>query len=200
MKRLAKISVLLFAFFSLANLQAQEDQTKSALIIIDVQQFYFPGGRSELVEPEAASLKAQRLLKYFRENNGLVVHVKHQSEKEGEIHPNVKPVEGEKVITKSEVSAFNDTDLQRYLNENDITDLIICGMMTHMCVEGTTRAAVDLGYKCTVISNACATKDLTFDDYKINWKDVHMSTFASLKGYYAEVKTTDEFLTIGQLK
>lgn len=200
MKRLTQICILLIAFIGFANLQAQEDHPTSALIIIDVQQFYFPGGKSELVEPEAASINAQELLNYFRKNNGLIVHVKHKSEKEGDIHPNVKPLDGEKVITKIEVSAFNDTELQRYLIANDVTDLVICGMMTHMCVEGTTRAAVDLGYNCTVISDACATKDLTFDDYKVESQDVHMSTFASLKGYYSEVMTTEEFLNHTQKK
>lgn len=193
MKKILFIFVLIgFLFY---NSPAQEKNIDStALIIIDIQDFYFPGGKAELVNPEEASQKAAQVLKFFRENGILVVHVKHNFEPGGDIQKNVKPLDGEKVISKDDVSAFNGTDLQSYLDKHGISNLVLCGMQTHMCLEGTTRAAHDLGYKCTVISDACATRNLTFGDQVIQSQDVHLSTLSTLKGSYGEVMDAVSYL------
>ena len=68
-------------------------------------------------------------------------------------------------------------------------------MMTHMCIEAATRAAHDLGFKCTVISDACATKALDFEGKTISAEDVHYATLRTLSGSYAKVETTETFLT-----
>jgi nicotinamidase-related amidase len=166
----------------------------TALILIDIQYFYFPDGDVPLVEPEAAALQAQKVLTYFRENEGLVVHVKHAYEPGGDIHTLVKPAAGEKVFTKKEVNAFLGTGLDDYLKSNDIKYLVLVGMQTHMCLEGGTRAAHDLGYKCTVIGDACATRDLKFGDTTVRAAEVHASTLATLKSY-ARVLTASDFLS-----
>lgn len=163
----------------------------TALIIIDIQNFYFSGGKAELVEPEKAGEQAKQLLAYFRENKGLVVHVRHNFEPGGEIHDLVKPIEGEKVFSKSEVNAFLNTGLNDYLAKNNIKNLVLCGMQTHMCLEAGTRAAHDLGYKCTVIEDACATRDLTFGDVTIEAKDVHYSTLSTLQSYATILNLAD---------
>jgi len=54
---------------------------KTALIIIDVQKDYFPGGRYPLVNPEAAAKNAYMLLQCFREHGGYHVHIQHISNK-----------------------------------------------------------------------------------------------------------------------
>jgi len=165
----------------------------TALIIIDIQNFYFPGGKAELVEPEKAAEQAKILLNYFRENNGLVVHVKHDFNPGGEIHELVKPLENEKIFTKKEVNAFLNTGLNDYLKQNNIKYVILCGMQTHMCLEGGTRAAHDLGYDCTVVEDACATRDLKFGEVLVKARDIHYSTLSTLKSY-GKVLTLDEFL------
>lgn len=156
---------------------------KEALLIIDVQYFYFEGGAIELVHPVEAAQNARQLLSIFRNEKKLVVHVKHQAETGDEIHSLVEPNAGEKVITKNEVNAFLNTDLLEFLQKNEIKKLVLCGMQTHMCLEAATRAASDFGFECTVIADACATRDLIFGNDTISAKDVHLSTLSTLKSY-----------------
>jgi nicotinamidase-related amidase len=167
-------------------------QTK-ALLLIDIQDFYFPGGKSALVEPEKAAANAALLLEYFRKEKLPVVHVRHNAEPGGKINDMVKPLPGEKIFSKDAVNCFVKTGLQDYLKSIHIDSLVICGMQTHMCVEAAVRAATDLGYKCTLVHDACATKDLKFGDYTIKAADVHYSTLATLKSY-ATVEPTQDFL------
>lgn len=178
---------LLISFNSFAQ------NIKSALLLIDIQNFYFPGGRSELVEPEKAAMNAAKLLDKFRKEGLPVIHVRHNSEPGGEINRTVEPLPGEKIISKNKVNCFIGTDLQDYLRSKEISTLVICGMQTHMCVEAAVRAAADLGFKCILIQDACATKDLQFDDKTIKAEDVHYSTLSTLKSY-ATVESTDQFL------
>jgi nicotinamidase-related amidase len=170
------------------------DSVKTVLLLIDIQNFYFPGGRLPLLNPEKASLNAQRLLKYFRKEKNLVVHIRHNSKSGGEIHKNVEPLPDEKVISKNHANAFRDTDLLDFLKKNKIDRLVICGMMTHMCVEAATRAGHDYGFECVVIQDACSTRDLKFNNKIIKADEVHYSTLSSLSGYYAKVMDLELFL------
>jgi len=189
MKNLILLGILIaFTFQSFAQ---KLDST--ALILIDIQEFYFPGGAAELSEPEAAAEQAKKILTYFRENNRLVVHVRHDFEPGGDIHKLVEPIRGEKVFTKREVNAFLGTGLKDYLDQYHIKNVVLAGMQTHMCLEGGTRAAHDLGYQCTVIGDACATRDLKFGESTITAKDVHASTLATLKSY-AKIQSAEDFL------
>jgi nicotinamidase-related amidase len=167
---------------------------KTALLIIDVQDFYFPGGKWELENPLPASLNAKKLLEHFRETEAPVIHVRHKTEPGFEIHKNVVPLKDEKIITKSNVNSFKDTDLLDYLKKNKIKKLVICGMQTHMCVEAAVRAAADYGFRCVLIHDACATKALEFDGRKVSAKDVHNSVLSTLAGAYAKVIDTKTFL------
>ena len=190
MKKFFAITVIITAL--VINVKSQSlDST--ALILIDIQNFYFPGGAAELVEPEKAAEQAKILLNYFRENKGLVVHVKHDFTPGGEIHDLVKPLNNEKVFTKKEVNAFLNTGLNEYLKQNNIKHVTLCGMQTHMCLEAGTRAAHDYGYDCMVVEDACATRDLKFGDIQVKAKDVHYSTLATLKSY-GKVVNLKEFL------
>ncbi len=92
-------------------------------------------------------------------------------------------------------NAFLNTDLLDYLKNNVITDLVICGSMTHMCIDASVRAAADFGFNNTVIGDACATKDLTLNVETVKAKEVQIAFLAALNGTFAEVKTTEEFLS-----
>jgi len=173
---------------------AGENKADTALLLIDIQNFYFPGGRSELVDPEAASLNAQKLLQIFRDKQWLVVHVRHNAEQGAEIHESVQPLEGEKIVSKNHVNCFKETDLLEYLKAQKIKKLVICGMMTHMCVEAAVRAAHDYDFETTLIHDACATRELKFGDREVSSADVHSSTLSSLNRYYARVLDTKSFL------
>ena len=185
--------VIVFAVFSFP-VSAVDTPTDTALLLIDIQNFYFPGGKSVLVDPEPASLNAQKLLKGFREKKLLVVHVRHIAEEGAEIHKNVSPIEGEKVVSKNHVNCFKDTDLLDYLKENKVEKLVICGMMTHMCVEAAVRAAHDYDFGVTLIHDACATRAVKFGDKEVSAADVQSSTLSSLNRYYARVLDTETFL------
>lgn len=189
MKKMALLYMLLI--FGIQSFAQKTDST--ALILIDIQEFYFPGGAAALVGPEDAAEQAKKILDYFRENNGLVVHVRHDFEPGGTIHKLVEPIEGEKVFTKKEVNAFLGTGLQKYLAENKIIKVVLVGMQTHMCLEAATRAAHDLGYQCTVVGDACATRDLKFGDATVKAMDVHNSTLATLRSY-GQITTVEEYL------
>lgn len=172
----------IFAFFGLASAQENPPVVKTALLIVDIQNFYFPGDGPGLVNAEQASLAAKEVLTIFRGRQQMVVHVRHKSARGFEIHKNVEPVSGEKIITKEEVNSFYNTDLLEYLRSNGVNRLVIIGMQTHMCLEAATRAAHDFGFDCIVVGDACATRDLTFGDKVVKAEDVHNSTLATIAG------------------
>lgn len=107
----------------------------------------------------------------------------------------MKPLEGEKVIIKHYPNSFRETDLLEYLKSHDVTEVVITGMMTHMCVDATTRAAKDFGFDCTVIGDACASKDQQLNGKTVKAAEVHAAFLAALAFFYAEVKNTEEFLS-----
>jgi len=174
---------------------------KTALVIIDIQNDYFPAGNYELVNSVEASLKAKDLLEHFRQRNLTVVHVRHLSVRPGstyfipgtegaEIHASVQPLPDEKIVTKNYPNGFRETDLHDYLQEEEIEHLVISGMMTHMCIDSTARAGKDLGYRITIAEDACATKDLIFQEHKIPAQEIHQAFMAGLSYYFAEIKTS----------
>ncbi|WP_047445770.1 cysteine hydrolase family protein [Alistipes sp. ZOR0009] len=178
----------------------------TALILIDIQNDYFEGGAMTLDGSEKASSNAKLLLNHFRSKGLPVLHVQHiatrptatffvPNTKGAEIHANVAPLADEKVVVKHFPNSFRETDLQDWLNSNEIANLTICGMMTHMCVDATVRAAKDLGYECTLVADACATKNLEIQNVVVNAKDVHNSFTAALSYFYATVTNTEEYLS-----
>jgi len=172
----------------------KSDPLKTALLIVDIQQFYFPGEGPGLVHAEEASLAAKEVLQICRDQKQLVVHVRHQSKNGFEIHPNVAPLANEKVITKTEVNSFNKTDLLDYLKDNNIGRLVIIGMQTQMCLEGAVRAAHDFGFECIVVQDACATRDLKLGEKTVKAEDVQTAVLATLTdGRYAKVIDLNEF-------
>ncbi len=176
---------------------------KTALLIIDVQNDYFTNGRMELNNSFDASVKIKELIDSFRKKLMPVVHVQHISTKPGatfflpdtpgvEFHENVKPVTGEKVVIKNYPNSFRNTDLDDYLKANNISKLVITGMMTHMCVDTTVRAAFDLGYDCYVVGDCCATRSLKIYDTEISSENVQNSFLAALNGVFSKVIKKDD--------
>jgi nicotinamidase-related amidase len=82
--------------------------------------------------------------------------------------------------------------------QQGVEELVIVGNMSHMCVEGTARAAADLGYPVKVIHDACATLDLEFNGQRIAAAQVHSTAMAALAFAYASVLSTEQFLATGQ--
>jgi nicotinamidase-related amidase len=177
-----------------------------ALILIDLQNDYFPGGRMELEGSIEAGHKAGKILAYFRENRLPLIHVQHISSRPGatfleagtpgiEIHESVKPAEGELIVRKHFPNSFRNTSLLEHLRAKNIDSLIITGMMTNMCVDATVRAAFDYEFKSIVLSDACANRSLLYKDIEIPAAYVHAAFIASLIPIYAKVLTVDEYLS-----
>ncbi|MFJ3447263.1 cysteine hydrolase family protein [Pseudomonas sichuanensis] len=178
---------------------------KQALIIIDIQNDYFPGGKWTLDGAEAAADNAARLLDAARKRGDLVVHVRHEFESSdapfftpgsagARIHHKVEPANNEAVVLKHKVNSFRDTNLKALLDQHDVKALTIAGSMSHMCVDAATRAAADYGYDVTVAHDACATLPLAFDGKQVPAAEVHASAMAALAFAYAKVVSTDELL------
>lgn len=179
---------------------------RTALLIIDIQNDYFPGGSMELVGPIEAGARAQRALALFRERSWPVVHVRHVAvEPEAtffrpdtpgaEIHPCVSPLPGESIIEKHFPNAFRETPLLEHLRGHDVTRLVIVGMMTHMCIDTSVRAAADLGFECLLAHDACATLAQSFGGVTVSAENVQVAFLAALDGTFAEVLSVDELLS-----
>ncbi len=180
---------------------------KQALLIIDVQNDYFAGGKSELCDPMAALANIERLLGHFRAARLPIIHVQHINVREGatfflpdtkgaEIHKNLNPQAGEHLVIKHAPNSFYETDLLKIIQSNAITELVICGMMSHMCIDTTTRACKDFGIKVTLIDDACATKDLSWAGRTIPAETVHQVFMAALSGMFATVVKTSGYLSL----
>src|SRR3954466_5024974 len=93
---------------------------KRAVVLIDIQNDYFAGGKWALSGVEAAADNAAKLLAAARAAGDLVVHVRHEfptadapyfapGSEGAKIHEKVKNVEGEAVVLKAQVNAFRET-------------------------------------------------------------------------------------------
>ena len=178
-----------------------------ALLIIDVQNDYFEDGAMTLVGSYKASENIKLLLQKFRTKNQPVIYIQHIAARPdasffvpntigAEIHDNLKPLDNEKVIVKHYPNSFRETDLLDHLKSQDITNLVICGMMTHMCIDATTRAAKDFGFNCSLIADACATKDLEINGTIVTAKNVHNSFLAALNYFYSAVISTNDYIGV----
>jgi len=194
-----------FSLFLGFSQQPINKKMNTALILIDIQNDYFENGTMPLVGSGKASLNARQILDKFRAEGMPIIHIQHiaarpnstfflPATKGSEIQDNVKPKETEKVIVKHFPNSFRETELLEYLKSRNITDLVICGMMTHMCVDATVRAAKDFGFNCTVISDACATRDLTINGETVKAEEVQKSFLAAFNGFYATINLTKQYL------
>lgn len=179
---------------------------KTALLIIDIQKDYFPGGKMELVNPLEAARNAYMLLQCFREHDGHHIHIQHISpepdatffikgDSGSDIHDTVAHFEGEPIVYKHEPNSFLNTNLLELLKGWEVERVVITGMMSHMCVDATARAASDLGFKVIVAEDACATRDLKFGDTVIPADHVHKSFMAALRSY-GDVMKSDEVIAL----
>jgi nicotinamidase-related amidase len=177
----------------------------NCLVMVDLQNDYFPGGKMELAGIEDAAENARILLTEFRKKKSTIIHIQHISARPGatfflpgtdgaKINDRVTPQEGEAIVVKNYPNSFRDTSLLEILRNAHIDDLVICGAMSHMCIDATTRAAFDLGFNCVVAEDACATMDLFFNKKIIKASEVHASFMAALSFPYAKVVSTRDIV------
>lgn len=177
----------------------------TALLLIDIQNDYFPGGNMEVSGSVEASLRAREVLDFSRKRAMPVIHVRHVSVRPGatfflpgtkgaEIHENLRPLHTEPLIEKNYPNSFRDTPLCGILEKEGVTRLVIAGMMTHMCVDATVRAAFDYGFGCTLVHDACATRQLFFGGATVPAAHIQAAFLAALNGIYARVISAREFI------
>lgn len=175
----------------------------NALLIVDIQNDYFPGGAMEVVGAEAAAVQAATLLAAFRRHARPIVHFQHVSTRPGatfflpntpgaEIHESVRPTSEETVFQKHFPNSFRETPLLEHLRAGGVTQVVIAGMMTHMCIDSTTRAAADLGFRCFLAHDACAARALSFKGVQVPAESVHSAYLGALNGLFAKVLSARE--------
>ncbi len=179
----------------------------AVLIVIDAQMEYTEQGALMLPGLQPALDNITALLLKGRKDGAEIVHIAHEGSegrafdpaKGGQIIAQVAPVEGETVITKGLPNAFAHTELQNHLAGIGRPHLIICGFMTHMCVSSTARAALDLGYETTVVSDATATRTLpaTVAGEAVPAEALHAASLAALADRFSAINTTAQVLSIG---
>jgi nicotinamidase-related amidase len=174
------------------------DPASTALIVIDFQMEYFAGGKLPIPDGHAALARAMELVALADEHQMPVFHVQHLGAaggalfaKDGEqvaFHPDLQPAPHHAVAQKTTASSFASTDLHQRLQAKGIRTLIICGLMTHMCVSTATRDARPLGYLVLVAGDACATRVISaWDGGMLRHQDLHRAALTALADGFAEV-------------
>jgi nicotinamidase-related amidase len=170
----------------------------TALIVIGLQRDYFVGGQCALPDIERAVGRASALIAMFRTHGMPVIHVRHVEKDPAigflldgtpgvEIDSRVAPQGEDMLITKTFPNAFRDTTLAKVLHVLGARELFFCGATSDMGVDATVRAAFDLGYRCSVIEDACAASDLEFGGNIIPAAQVHGAFMAALASAYSEI-------------
>lgn len=179
--------------------------SQRAVVVVDIQNEYFPQGNFPLVGIEAAAANAAKVITAARSNGDLVIHVRHEMPgpdapifvpgSDGvRINERVAPQDGETVIVKNFANSFRETALKQLLDDAGVTEVVVVGAMSHMCIDATVRAAVDFGYTTTTLHDACATRDLEFGGHTVPAAQVHTAQMAALAFMYGEVTDTASFL------
>jgi nicotinamidase-related amidase len=169
---------------------------KTALLIIDVQNFYW---NTETHEEYIANLK--NIIEDARKRGLFVVYVIHvwgdnPKDKIFDIREEIRPLSEEPIVVKHTPGSFYDTNLQELLVSRKIENVIITGMKTNHCCDTTTREASARGYKTFVINEGVRTFDLEGIDGKmIPRETIQYVTLSILKGF-AQCITTEEYMNI----
>jgi nicotinamidase-related amidase len=176
---------------------------KACLVLIDIQNEYLAGPIA-VAAPETAIGQAMQLLMSARSRGAPVIHVVHRGRPgglfdrdapRGQSVEAVAPIDREVLVEKTLPNAFAKTDLQAHIERGGRKELIVAGFMTHMCVSSTVRAALDLGYRCTVAADACGTRDLPDIAGGVLTADViHRVALAELADRFAIVSSTRELI------
>jgi nicotinamidase-related amidase len=174
-----------------------------ALVVIDIQNEYFPGGAIPLPDAEGAAGRAAQAIEAARTAALPVIHVRHEEpasdeyfvpgSRGAETNPTVAPSDGEPVIVKHHPNSFLQTDLAERLAAVGASRVAFCGMMTSMCVDATVRAAADLGLQAVLLDDACAAPDLEHHGKHVPADEVHAAFCAALGDEIATLVGASEF-------
>ncbi len=179
----------------------------TALLVIDFQLEYFEGGRMPIPDGQAAMAKAKELIAFADAHGMPVFHIQHLGPAGGPLfaqdgqtvafHPDILPAPHHTVVPKTTASSFASTDLHKQLQARDIKTLIICGLMTHMCVSTAARDARPLGYQAIVAGDASATRSIeAWDGGIVGHAELHRAALTEVSDSFAEVLTTAKITSL----
>jgi len=170
-----------------------------ALVMVDLQNTYREGVM-KLVGVEPALIEAKALLERARGAGIPVFHIRHDAGAGspydvrapiGQISDEVAPTGDEPVVTKNYPNSFIGTDLEARLRAAGVSNVILAGFMTHMCINSTARGAFNLGFHPTVVAAATATRDLPGAGSSVVAADaLQAASLAALRDLFAVVAET----------
>lgn len=171
--------------------------SQATLVLIDHQREYQDGRLPLTGMPEAVAACAE-LLALARRHGSPVIHVVHHGKAGGAFDPDgahaaiidgLGPQGDESTLAKHLPNSFAGTDLAERLAALGRKELVVAGFQTHMCVSATVRAALDHGYRSTVVAAACATRDLPdpLGGAPLSAADIHRTALAELHDRFATV-------------
>lgn len=185
-----------------------EQLNKCALIIIDMQRYFTDeNGRAFLPAGNVIIPQINRLITYYRNAGKPVIFTRHghkrglsaglmgtwwngrlifEDEDEAELDPRLEVATVDKIIKKQTYDAFKNTELQDILSAFQTRMLVICGVMTDLCIETTARQAFLNGIQPVVALDATATKN----------EDLHLSALKTLAHGFAYVEKTDRIIKL----
>lgn len=176
--------------------------SKATLLVIDAQEEY-RSGTLQLPDIEPAIAEISSLLRAARECGAPVAHVRHLGIPGGLLDPQgprgnfiagLEPLPGEPLVEKRLPNAFAGTELHEHLQQLGHLDLIICGFMTHSSVSTTVRAAKNLGFRCTLVEDACATRDLPYKGGILSAEHVQQTEMAIMADNFATLALTQDLI------
>lgn len=178
--------------------------SKTALLVIDVQNDYFPKGKMELCGAEQALIHINRLENEFIKNDQPIIYIQHVVNEPNaaffeagtlgvELHSGLNIEPDAIVIEKQYPNSFFQTTLKEELDRLDVEKVVISGMMTHMCVDATSRASAELGYQPIIIAEATATRNLSYSDRTVKAEDVQTACLSAFQ-MFSQVISIEEYL------
>ena len=152
---------------------------KTALIVIDIQNDYFPGGRFPLENCEKALASALDAIAQAKQAGDVVVGIQHKAPSDGpflaegsagaDFHPAIaEALQGCEVIEKHQADSFLDTTLGKTLAAHDISAIRLVGMMTQHCVTHTALSPEAAGLAVTIVGAACAAPMAVLSDVALS--------------------------------
>ncbi|WP_405485255.1 cysteine hydrolase family protein [Nocardia sp. NBC_00511] len=181
--------------------------SKTGVLLIDFQNEHFTGALP-VPGAERALANAKRLVSHAHKERMSVFYVRHLAPKDStafaegtsgaEFHPNLQPSSRDHIVTKSQVSAFESTDLGEQLGRAGVNHLLVCGLTTDAEVASSTLDAVKQGFAvATVVGDACAARATTGESgTTIDSDTTHKTALGTMPSIGVPVMTTQEILAL----
>jgi nicotinamidase-related amidase len=160
----------------------KEQPMGKALLVIDVQNDYFPGGKFPLWNTETTLTNIEAAIKAAQAKGIAVVLIQHVADpgkgiapffNEGtdgaKIHPRILAAAPDApIVIKHYADSFVSTNLEEVLSQLGVTELLVCGMMTQNCVTHTAISKSAEKYTVTILPDCCTTVDVMIHNIALN--------------------------------